>query len=270
MPPKVLISAGVHPEEEAGVLFLQTIDKYSDWNKDMAISIIPCRNTYGFYISEHLDFSQTFMECDFGSMYLIDKRLLFLPCLAYMRSHGNKDIMNLLNDFLSEKVHEGFLDILSLRKSSQLHANTFYVHEGQLLDLNSRFSIIDQVFEFSTNNLLKTHNPNYFIDLHESIGEECYIYVSRNNPKALTLSLRLVDALVSSGVPVRNTSKDREMLQTGVFALESFRDYSYYPNKNTVEILFETGIDSTIDRRLSWVRLFMNSFFHLLKTMNYD
>ena len=236
----------------------------------MVISIIPCRNTFGFYISEHLGFAQTFMECDFGAVYLIEKHLLFVPSLAYMRTHGNQDMMNLLNDFVSEKAYEGFIDILSLRKNSQLHANTFYVHEGQLLDLNSRSSTVDKIFEFSTNNLLKTHKPNYFIDLHESRGEECYIYVSRDNPKALTLSLRIVDDLVSSGVSVRDSAKDRERLGTGVFALESFRSYRYCPNKNPIEIVFETGIDATIDQRLSWISLFMNAFFRLFKTVNYD
>ena len=269
MLPKILISAGVHPEEEAGVLFLQTIDKYSDRN-NMDLSIIPCRNTYGFFISENLSYNQTFMTCDFGVLYLINKRLLFVPSLAFMRTHRNQDMMDLLNDSVSEKGYEGFLDILSLRKSSRLHANTFYVHEGQLLDLNSRSSTIDKVFEFSTNNLLKTHNPNYFIDLHESKGEECYMYVSRDNPKALSLSLQIVSNLIANGVPVRDNAKDRERLQTGVFALESFRDYYYCPNRNPVEILFETGIDATIDQRLLWISVFMNAFFRLFKTVNYD
>lgn len=265
MSPTMLISAGVHPEEEAGVLFLQAFDKYSDRNNDVNLSIIPCRNIYGFFISEHMTFDQTFMTCDFGELYLANKRLLFVPSLAYMRSHRNQDIMNLLKDSLSEKAYEGFLDIISLRKGSRFHANSFYVHEGQLLDLNGRSSTVDKVFEFSTNNLLRKHNPDYFVDLHESRGEECYLYVSRNDSKALALSQRIVDDLTINGVPMRDTSKDREKLQTGVFALESFHDYFYYPNSGLVEIIFETGIDSTIDHRLLWISLFVNAFLRLFK-----
>lgn len=262
-PPKVLITAGVHPEEEAGVLFLQSFEKDSDWNNNFDILIIPCRNMNGFFLSEHINFSQTFLVCDFGKIYSTNKGLLFVPSLEYLSLHRNQDIINLLSECMSERNYEGFLHVLSIRKSSQLHANSFYVHDGRLYDLNSRSSNVDKIFEFSTNNLLKTYKPNYFIDLHESRGEECYIYVSRDNSTALSLSLRIVDDLVSNGVPVRDSAKDRERIQTGVFALESFQDYRYFPNRNPIEIVFETGIDATIDQRLLWINLFMNAFFRI-------
>lgn len=270
MLPKILITSGIHPEEEAGVLFLQSFNKYSEWDDVMSITVIPWRNTYGFFISEHLKLDHTYMVCDFGDFYFANKRLLFVPSLLYLRNHKDCDFMDLICGSLSDKGFEGFLDVLSVRKSSQLHANSFYVCEGKFFDLNSRSSIVDKVFEFSTNNLLRTHNPNYFIDLHESRGKECFLYVSRNDPKAIALSHEIVGALTSKGVPIRDSAVDRERIQTGVFALESFSDYCYYPDRNPVEIVFETGIDSSIENRISWMKLFVNTFLHLFKTMNND
>lgn len=270
MLPKVLITAGVHPEEEAGVLFLQTFNKYSEWKNGITISVIPCRNTYGFFFSEHFSFDQIYMVCDCGDLYYSNKRLFYVPSLSYMRVHRDQNLVDLICSSLSEKKYEGYLDVLSVRKGSRLHANSFYVCEGKFLDLNSRFSSIDKVFEFSTNNLLRTYNPNYFIDLHESRGKECFLYVSRNNPKALAFSRKIVAALVSNNVPLRDYAKDRERIQTGVFALESFPDYCCYPNRDIVEIVFETGIDSSINLRLLWMQLFVNTFLHLLKTIDND
>lgn len=270
MLPKILITAGVHPEEEAGVLYLQRFNKHPEWKDGLAISVIPCRNTYGFFISECLNFDQIYMVCDSGELYYSNKRLLYVPSLSFMRNHRNQNVVDLICSSLSEKKYEGFLDVLSLRKSSRLHANSFYVCEGKLLDLNSRFSSVDKVFEFSTNNLLRTYNPNYFIDLHESRGKECFLYVSRNNPNAIAISRKIVTALISNNVPMRDSAKDRERIQTGVFALESFPDYRYCSNRGIVEIVFETGIDSSINLRLLWMQLFVNTFLHLLKTMDND
>ncbi len=269
---RVLISAGVHPEEEAGVLYLQTVNKYSGWNKDICVSIVPCRNTYGFNITKHLDFNHRLKCCDFGDFYLSGEGRFFLvPQLPYLKSKGSICFWESLKNFVYLNSMEGYLDILSLRNSSQIHATSFYMVNGRIFDLNSRSSIIDIVFELSTNNLLREYRPHYFIDLHESIGNVCYLYVRRTDLKACLLARNIVKILIKYNVPIRNSAEDREMLSKGVFALESFSDYSFLEDKCLpVEIVFETGIDASISDRLSWISLFFNSLFQLFQCRHYD
>ena len=177
---------------------------------------------------------------------------------------GNIEFMDALKDYALNCSFEGFLDILSLRKSSQPHATSFYLHNGAILDLNRRSAIIDRVFDLSTNNLVKAYKPHYFVDLHESIGKECFLYVRRNDAKAISIAERVIDDLMNNRVPVRYSATDREVLSRGIFALESFADYAPCSSEYPIEIIFETGIDSSIDNRLSWIALFMNSIFQLV------
>lgn len=263
-PTKVLIAAGVHPEEEAGVLYLQAVDKYSDWGDNVDVSIIPCRNTYGFNISEHLSFDGVFRKCRFGDFIMSDGRLFLIPNLSFLRDHRDVDFVDLVKSFFKQEPFDGFLDILSLRNGSQMHANSFYVHNGFFWDLNSRSGVVDHVFVHSTNNMLAAYAPDCFIDLHESIGNECFIYVSRSNSRAIGLAVSIVESMKGKGVPFRNAAKDRERLHEGLFALESFSDYHGDPEDRRIEMVFETGIDSPVNVRLSWISLFLNSFFNSL------
>ena len=261
---KVLITAGVHPEEEAGVLYLRTKTIRSDWNNYLDISIVPCRNVYGFDIAKHIGSNSKHRDYYFGTFYQSKGRLFFVPSLSYIRNENNTDLRMLLTKTLSEESYKGFLDILSLRQGSQIHANSFFVQNGVLIDLNSRNNNLDSVFEFSTNNLLRTFNPHYFVDLHESLGEECFIYVSKNSPKAYSLAVRIIESLKAKCVPIRNTAKDRNLLYEGIFALESFVDYNSFCEENPIEMIFETGIDAAIDQRILWTDLFVSSFLALL------
>lgn len=265
MPPKILISAGVHPEEEAGVIYLKKIYKCSEWSNDMDIYIISCRNTYGFNITNNINNAKLQFSCETGEFYKIGERVLFIPCLDFIRCVGKKlQIKSLITPFSEALKYEGFIDIVSLRNNSQIHANSYYLYEGNLLDLNSRFSHIDSVFEFSTNNILNKYKPHYYLDLHESIGSECFLYVSKNNEHAITIAHDIVKNMISHNIPFRDCAKDRIKLERGIFALESFTDYPLSKDVFPVEIIFETGIDVCVEKRIHWIEIFIQSALELI------
>lgn len=204
------------------------------------------------------------MTFDYGDFYMTNGRIFFVPSLSYIRSHRTYDFKDMIQKSLSKDSFEGFLDVLSLRNSSLVHANSFYFQKGRLLDLNSKSHCIDEVFFFSTNNILATFNPQFFVDLHESKGNECFLYVGCDNSIAISIATKIVELLILRKVPIRDSAKDRVRLNKGIFALESFVDYGFQCKEYPVEIIFETGIDTTIECRVSWMNIFVQSFFETL------
>lgn len=265
MRPKILISAGVHPEEEAGVIYLKKNHKYSKWSNNMDIYTISCRNAYGFNITDNIKDVNLQFSCETGDFYKTGERILFIPNLDFIRCTGKGlQVKSLITPFLDVLKYEGLIDIVSLRNNSQIHANSYYLYKGRLLDLNSRLSLIDSIFEFSTNNILSKYKPHFYLDLHESIGSECFLYVSKNNEHAIAVAQGIVDNMMSLNVPFRDYAKDRIKLERGVFALESFTDYPLSQGVFPIEIIFETGIDACIEQRIHWIEIFIHSALKLI------
>ena len=227
----VMLMAGIHPEEEAGIFCLQEMINDTEWLQlygDINVIVIPCRNKAGFHIRTYLEDSKTYNgriveDSPFYKMMMTSKGCIVLIKKEMWKEKDRNVFWNRLKNAIGRVMTEGFVHIISLKKNQDIRANTYYYKEKKLIDSN----VIDECpktdFICDIKSLIEKYKPDFLIDVHEGKGNEAYIYVDSKDEEMISNGRHLISCLESLQIPIRRKSEDRRRISDGIFALEDLK-----------------------------------------------
>lgn len=247
----VLLSSGVHPEEEASSISVRNI--MNDYSFIMSLSninlyVVPYRNSIGNNLSQILienDITE-YISDSIGKMLVFKDIVLFIPSNKCIQK-GTLFMFEYIQQLLRRVSFVGFVNIVSMRKTKSLCSNTYYFNKTSFVDLNAINEDLDKAFAHSINNLHKLCSPKIHIDVHEGLGDATYIYTNEKDDVLLNIARNIISRCISEHVPIRTEASDRIKIEDGIYSISSLNSFkkSSYPI-----ILIEGGIDGKWERRI--------------------
>ena len=256
----ILLMAGIHPEEEAGVLCLEEMVAHRKWIESypgINFIVVPCRNRLGFQIQECVENSTAYngiivKDNRFCKMMMTSKGCIVLIKKEMWQQKGRKQFWYCLTSELRDVMEEGFVHIISLKKNRDLRANTYYYREEKLIDVN----VIDEYpktdFICDLKRVIQEYRPDFVIDVHEGKGEASYVYIDSCDESMIAGGRYLINYLEEQHISVRRCASDRKRIADGIFALEELKSgrrmiEAAVPGK---VMIVESGIDQNLKHRI--------------------
>ena len=261
----VMIMAGIHPEEEGGVLCLERMMQDSQWlatYKNISVIAVPCRNLFGFQIKQCFENSvftdrKLFFENEYCKIYTYREEYLIVLKTAMATKTDRKHFWSLLKNSLKEAKINGFVHLISFRQSTELRANTYYFSEERLIDMNDIGQYPQVPYICNVQKLVQLYQPDMVIDLHEGKGKETYLYVDSENKCAVAGGEHIVTCLKKMGIPIRTNANDRVKIDDGIYSLRqlnSGKRWIELVNPGKILVL-EAGIENEIKKRINILRV---------------
>ena len=260
----VLLMAGIHPEEEAGVFCLHRLlhdVKWLDDYKDLRVIMVPCRNLYGFNIRRvfrpdgTIIGSQIFEDLYCRIMKCNDEYLIFLKKVMLMESNRIIFWKRVENALRVAKV-KGFVHLLSYRKNADLRANTYFFSEKKIHDVNVIGKYPKASFLCDVQAIVDNYKPNLVIDLHEGKGNCSYVYVDSQDERTIEMGKYIIEYFNAQNIPIRRQAADRIKIGDAVYALDYLES-----GKRLIDIVqggkvivLETGIERNLESRIKVLR----------------
>lgn len=247
----VLLSSGVHPEEEATTISVNNIMNDTSFIKSLSnikLYVVPCRNSIGNNLNRVLiesDISECISD-SIGKMLISKDSALFIPSDRCIQK-GTLFMFEYIQLLLRRVSFVGFVNIVSMRKTQSLCSNTYFFNKTSFIDLNAINEDLDKTFAHSINNLHKLCSPKIHIDVHEGLGDAAYIYTNEKDDLLLNIARNVISHCISKHIPIRAEASDRIKIEDGIYSISSLNSFkkSSYPI-----ILIEGGIDGKWERRI--------------------
>lgn len=247
----VLLSSGVHPEEEATSISVKNIMNDSSFIKSLSnikLYVVPCRNSIGNNLNSVLIENDTteYISDSIGKMLIFKDIVLFIPSNRCIQK-GTLFMFEYIQQLLYRVSFVGFVNIVSMRKTQSLCSNTYFFNKTSFIDLNAINEDLDKTFAHSINNLHKLCSPKIHIDVHEGLGDAAYIYTNEKDDLLLNIARNVISHCISKHIPIRAEASDRIKIEDGIYSISSLNSFkkSSYPI-----ILIEGGIDGKWERRI--------------------
>lgn len=260
----VMVMAGIHPEEEGGVLCLEKLIQDSKWlaaYTNICVIAVPSRNLLGFQIKQCFENTgflkgKLFFEDEYCKIYTYREEYLIVLKRAMVVKIDRNHFWKLLKNSLKEAKINGFVHLISFRKSIELRANTYYFSGERLVDMNDIGQYPEPPYICNIQNLVQIYKPDLIIDLHEGKGRETYLYVDPEDVSAVANGEHVITCLEKMEIPIRMNAKDRVKVADGIYSLQQLKS-----GKRWIELaghgrvlVLEAGIENEIEKRINILR----------------
>jgi len=256
--------AGIHPEEECGVLCLEKLVGDKEWlNKysNLNLIIVPCRNSFAFSIKKCfqdgvLNGTIIYSDdlcfiCKYQNEYIV------IPKLQMASQIPREELSNKLKGILTSNKISGFVHIISMRRAKEIRACTFFFNRGVLYDINDIKNIPKRNYLIDVNEIILKYHPSLIIDLHEGKGNKAYVYVDGDDNQSISMGKYVVSSFENKNITVKMNSDDRKRLSDGVFDIQDliiWRSWKEHVDDSKI-ILIEAGIDNSETTRIEALKL---------------
>ena len=259
----IALMAGVHPEEEGGVLCLMRMMQDVQWltvYKNIRLIAVPCRNQFGFRIKQcfkNPECLKLFFENECCRIYTYGAEYLIVLKIIMASKADRKHFWGLLKNSLSDAKVNGFVHVISFRKSTELRANTYYFSGERLVDMNDVGQYPQVSYICNVQKLVQVYKPDLVIDLHEGKGKDTYLYADPEDKCAVAVGEHIVSCLKKMEIPIRTDAEDRVKIDSGIYSLRqlnSGKRWIELVNPGKILIL-EAGIENEMEKRISILRM---------------
>lgn len=267
----VLLSAGIHPEEEAPVIYLkqviETQELFSDFS-DFRFIVVPCRNYLGYTVVNRVLKSDNTIVVYADKLCKVLKKhdeYLVIPSLKLIEK-SDKTIQLTIVSALQKINVKGYIHIVSFSKNKNIHANTYFFDSHRLVDINQPLKNYPKdIVDYE--GLIAKYQPDLIIDLHEGKNEKVYFYVDKGKTSLQKKVKEAINALKYEKFSLREFANDRELLFPGCFNIVGlqcsfFQDYA--PRSEMV--ILEGGILNDYNERIRAIDIGVRSL--LMSTLN--
>lgn len=249
---RLLLTSGIHPEEEAGVIVLNKLINDSDFFnicKGIDIQIIPCRNERGYFIEDKLRSAPIHIILEKENILFMENAGDVFFYVKQMESMLNKSYWTQIEQVLSEQQYVGVVGIISNRASDKIRSNHYYFTGRKMVDFNSYSRCIDDISVYSRNNILKNYEFDLWVDLHESIGKDLFLYLDPKDKWMLHMGKRLIEYCDKQKYKLRKDARDRKKIMDGIYDINFMKNRQR--NLQKKELILEMGIDNNLDYRVN-------------------
>lgn len=259
----VLLSAGIHPREESWIYTLNEMlidNTFLNSHTGLKYKVVPCRNERGFRFLEFVNerkIKQVFTDktlCAFN-----DEEEYFF--LLKDENLNERYLLERIIQILNEEKYEGLFGVLTKTENSNIVCNSYLYFEGKIVDFNSYCREIDKYTMYSRNQMLN-NSEIIWIDFHESIGYETFVYVDKQDELAYSIAREYVSFCKKNCIQIRNQAVDRMMIEEGIFDI-SFMKNRY--KRDCQELIIETGIDNKWSEKIGINKLLINYLADVLE-----
>jgi len=262
---RVILMAGAHPIEEAGVYALHTLLSRIDFlcfENIEELIIIPCRNPLGFNASSTYERNCHQVVTDNIHFTLLQDTIsdtLYPTFFVHVKMNGKlsfgctewwsalKAEISLYN---FELIH---LLIFPPLLNGAIRGNSYLYHNHRFYDFNSGFGLFDWSHLKGLADFIKKINPNILIDLHEGLGNGFYIYVNPDSDTDLQMGNTIIPEMQKIGWTINNNVRFRQRLSNGLYSQTSLQKngtISNALNPGNTFMTFETGINLHLNERI--------------------
>lgn len=252
----VLLSAGIHPREDSWIYTLNEMlsdNTFLSSHTGLKYKVVPCRNERGFRFLEFAKerkMKQVFSDKSLCAFTDDEEYFFLLKDEKLNEGYLLERIIYKLND----ENFEGLFGVLAKTDNSNIVCNSYLYLDGKIIDFNSYCNEIDKYTMYSRNQMLN-NGEIIWIDFHESIGYETFVYVDKQDELAYSIAREYVSFCKRNRIRIRNKAVDRMMIDEGIF------DISFMKNRyksNCQELIIETGIANKWSEKISLNKLIIN------------
>lgn len=270
----ILLMAGVHPIEEAGIKCLNQFVYGSKWvnnSREFNLIIVPCRNVVGYNVlgklfnDDGIIAGRLIADNKSMQLYKLEGDYYVVP---KHEAHSNNDTQwaSIISS-LNEHVNEGFVNILSRTQDLNIRANTYYYKCKRLIDLNNIGMIPERKGIKEVGQIILDYRPDYIIDLHEGKDNNNYVYVTDG---AVNIGKAIIKEYDARGLAIREYAEDRVAIDRGIYAFEalnSYKSWKSYLNDSEV-IIIESGGNRELAKRVESLNIGIEACLEYIENNN--